>query len=137
AQYAQDPRMQIKPRKLGVITPIDPANTAVLNEFKSKVAGCGGGVAATYQYVQDIDRAQEQRKAGLKKMEDAGVTTLTCICDGIAPYFMILTENEDNYYPENILPGTGGMDFDAVGRLYAIGTGWDNAFGISTLPVLE
>jgi hypothetical protein len=129
--------MTLRTRKLGVITPIDPANTVVLNEFKGMVRNCGGGVRAVYQYAQDIDRAQEQRKAGISKMKAAGVSTLMCICDGIAPYFMVVTEDEDRYWPENIVPGTGGMDFDAVGRLYNGSTTWGRALGISTLPVLE
>jgi hypothetical protein len=137
AQFAQDPLMQQETRVLGVITPDDPANQRVLQEFQGMVKGCGGGVKATYSYQQDIDRANEQRKAGLKRMRDAGVTTMMCICDGIAPYFMVVTQNEDAYFPENIVPGSGGMDFDAVGRLYSVGTGWENAFGVSTLPVLE
>lgn len=124
-------------RVLGIITQDDEANTAVLNEIRDKVKDCGGGVKAVYQYAQDIDRAQEQRKAGLAKMREAGVTFLTCICDAIAPYFMIITEDEDQYWPENFLTGTGYMDHDFVGRLYDVSTTWNRAWGISTLPVLE
>ncbi len=124
-------------RVLGIITQDDPANTEVLNEIKERVKDCGGGVKAVYQYAQDIDRAQEQRKAGLAKMREAGVTFLTCVCDAIAPYFMIITEDEDQYWPENFVAGTGYMDHDFVGRLYDVSTTWNRAWGISTLPVLE
>jgi hypothetical protein len=135
-KFSQDPLMNGKPRKLGIITPDDPANQKVLAEFSQKVAGCNGGVVASYSYQQDIDRAQEQRKAGIAKLKSAGATVVMCICDSIAPYFMIVTEDEEQYYPENIVPGTGGMDFDLVGRLYSKGRGWQSAIGLSSLGVL-
>jgi hypothetical protein len=135
-KFSQGPQMNGQPRKLGVITPDDPANQRVLAEFSQKVAGCGGGVVASYSYQQDIDRAQEQRKAGIAKLKSAGSTVVMCICDSIAPYFMIVTEDEEQYYPENIVPGTGGMDFDHVGRLYSKGRGWQSAIGLSSLGVL-
>ncbi len=134
--YSQDPLMNGKTRKLGIITPDDPANQKVLAEFSQKVAGCNGGVVASYSYQQDIDRAQEQRKAGIAKLKSAGATVIMCICDSIAPYFMIITEDEEQYYPENIVPGTGGMDFDLVGRLYSKGRGWQSAIGLSSFGAL-
>lgn len=124
-------------RVLGIIIQDDPVNTEVLNEIKERVAGCGGGVKAVYQYAQDIDRAQEQRKAAVAKMREAGVTFITYLGDAIAPYFVIITEDEDRYWPENFVAGTGYMDHDYVGRLYDVSTTWNRAWGISTLPVLE
>jgi hypothetical protein len=134
-EFSQDPLMNGKDRRLGVITPDDPANQRVLAEFTNKVKGCGSGVVSTYSYQQDIDRAQEQRKAGIAKLKAANVTTLMCICDSIAPYFMIITQDEEQWYPENIVPGTGGMDFDLVGRLYSKGRGWQSAIGLSSMGI--
>jgi hypothetical protein len=134
AQYAGDPIMQQQERRLGVITPDDPANMRVFQEFEEMVADCGSGVAASYHYAQDIDRANEQRNAGVDRMIDNDVTTIICICDGIAPYFLVITCDEKNYHPEHIVPATGGMDFDPVGRLYNASTQWDRAFGLSVLP---
>lgn len=133
AKYAGDPTMATKPRRLGIISPNTNANRDVVNELKGMVANCGGGVVSEFYYDQDIDRANEQRKAGVAKMRGDGVTTIACICDGIAPYFLVITCDEDRYYPEHILAGTGEMDSDAIGRLYQKSTQMDSFFGISSL----
>jgi len=137
AKYAGDPQMQLQTRRLGVITPDDDANRRVAAEFRQMVKDCGGGVRAEYFYAQDIDRANEQRKAAGARMREAKVTTVLCICDGIAPYFLVITADEDRYYPEHLLPGTGAMDSDAIGRLYQKSTQMDQFFGLSTLATLE
>lgn len=134
AVQAGDPLMQRQERRLGIITPDDPANVQVLNELKAMVRGCGSGVVAEFQYAQDIDRANEQRNAGIDRMQEHGVTTISCICDGIAPHFMVITAEERQYRPEYILAGTGLMDHDAYGRIYgSAGTQWQQAWGLSSL----
>jgi len=142
AQYAGDPQLQVKTRRLGVISPDDDANRRVVDEFKKLVASCGGGVKADYFYAQDIDRANEQRKAAVARMQAADVTTVVCMCGGIASYFLVITCDEDRFYPEHLLPGTGGgvslgMDSDAIGRLYQKSTQMDQFWGVSGLPNSE
>ncbi len=134
AVQAGDPRLTLQERRLGIITPDDPANVQVLNELKQMVRNCGSGVVAEYQYAQDIDRANEQRNAGIDRMQENNVTTISCICDGIAPHFMVITSEERQYRPEYILAGSGLMDHDAFGRIYgSAGTQWQQAWGLSML----
>jgi hypothetical protein len=46
------------------------------------------------------------------------VTTVVCMCDPIAPVFLTGGLTSNSYFPENLLPGLGLLDFDKLGRLY-------------------
>ena len=156
AQWAgtQNPADQLngKPRVLGVISTNDPENMKEEREFADLVASkCGAQVQHTYFYAQDITTAEQQRAAGVSAMRAAPEsTTVVCLCDPVAPAFLFEEEQQENYYPENVIAGTQGIDTDPIGQSFgpganngpslacptpAQGCEFDGVVGVATQPV--
>jgi len=140
---------QDKPRQLGVIATNDPENqNAVEIDLKRELAACGQSYGnRKYFYEQDISTADQQRRAGVLAMRgdavnpDDDATSVMCFCDLVAPAFLYQEEDTQQYYPENIVTGTGFMDADAASQAY-IGTvgcpqggrcAFDGAFGFKSV----
>lgn len=119
-------------RKLGILTQETEFNVAAANHVRQQVADCSGEKVQLVTYESDIERAQEQSNANAAAMIDAGVTTVTCMCDPIAPIFQTNTYTTQGYFPEHLVAGMGFMDNDNLARLYDQQQ-WDNAFGLSHL----
>ena len=155
AQWAgsQNPadKLNGKPRVVGVISTNDPENKREEAEFDQFLGqGCGVHVAHTYFYAQDITTAEQQRAAGVSAMRQAPEsTTVVCLCDPVAPAFLFEEEQQENYYPENVIGGTQGIDTDAIGQSFGpsggqpslacptppAGCEFDGVIGIATQPV--
>ena len=156
AQWAgtQNPADQLngKPRVIGVISTNDPENKREEAEFDQFLSqGCGIHVAHTYFYAQDITTAEQQRAAGVSAMRQSPEsTTVVCLCDPVAPAFLFEEEQQENYYPENVIGGTQGIDTDPIGQSFGPGAGgqpslacptpargceFDGVVGIATQPV--
>ena len=120
AIYAGDPEIQARTRVLGVISTNDPENKKTITEdLKAALSECGASYAHEYYYAQDITTADQQRRAGVAKMQEPPEsTTVLCYCDLVAPAFLYQTEEENRYYPENIIAGSGFMDSDKAARAY-------------------
>lgn len=149
-QFAGNPRppgqsLNGKERILGVIGTADPENSAAVNaHLKPELAKCGAKVHHEYYYSQNIETADQQRKAAVAKMrENPEATVVLCICDLVAPTFLYQTEQDENYYPENVLSGSGLMDLDKSGQSYygrvacplQQNCAFENAFGLAQWPV--
>jgi hypothetical protein len=117
-------------RKMGIITPETEANIAAANRVRELVAECDGQEVPLATYESNIERAQEQSTARTALMINENVTTVVCMCDPISPIFTTAAFTSQQYYPEHLLAGMIGMDFDQVGRLYEPSQ-WQHAFGIS------
>ncbi len=135
-----------KTRVLGVISTDDPENVNTIKQvLKPELAKCGATVAHEFYYAQDIARAEEQRRLGNQKMrENPESTTIMCFCDAVAPVFLYRTAQEQAYFPEQIIVGTGGNDSDAVGQSYDTGSTlcpdchqYENAFGLRSIGALQ
>ncbi|HUQ40594.1 MAG TPA: hypothetical protein VM030_10610 [Acidimicrobiales bacterium] len=111
-----------KPRLLGVIATNDPENQGAVTELAGFLKeDCKVDINATYFYAQDITTAETQRVAGVTAMRrgKAGEsTTVLCFCDEVAPQFLFEEEQQQNYYPENVIIGSQSMDLDRVGQSY-------------------
>jgi hypothetical protein len=148
AEYAgADPNptedLRNKPRVLGVISTDDPENKLAIDELKGHLAKCGVRIAAEYYYAQDITTADQQRRAAVSKMINAGVTTIMCFCDLVAPIFLYNTCEEQRYYPEHVMVATGYMDTDRAAQAYdhtlppdnvTPAHQFENAFGLAQNP---
>ena len=123
------------PRRLGIIIP-DNGNGAIVpnGQLVQRLVGeCSGqGDVPLITYSSDINRAAEQTRATVAGLIDAKVTTVVCMCDPIAPVFLTQGMTQNNYFPENLLPGMGLLDYDVLGRLYDPAQ-WAHAFGPSQL----
>ena len=134
-----------KPRVLGIITPNPPDNRDVVNnvlvpELRRQ---CGENVTHFYFYDQNINTAAQHVAAGIAAMDTPNnpATDVLCICDVVAPAFLYEGEQDNNYYPENVLADVQGMGYDLDGQSYgpssqlacpnpSKGCEFDNAFGL-------
>jgi hypothetical protein len=78
-------------------------------------------------------------------------TTVLCLCDLVAPQFLYEEEQQENYWPENVIAGSGFMDRDKTGQSYEDDAGssslacptpsqgceYDVAFGLSQISAQE
>lgn len=138
-----------RPRELGVISTNDPDNQNTVEEilYKELEKRCGEKVTHEYFYEQDINTAATQVQAGIAAMDtrDNPATTVLCLCDSVAPAFVYQGEQNNNYYPENVIGDVQNMGYDNVAQGYGSpsgnpslgcprpGTGcpYDNALGIA------
>jgi hypothetical protein len=137
-----------KPRVLGVISTNDPDNQntvekTLYGELARRCHDDAGVRAHHYYYAQDINTASQQTKAGIDAMDTTSnpATTVLCICDQVAPDFLYQGENQNNYWPENVIGDVQGMGQDVSAQGYegslacpgnASGScNYDNAIGLA------
>lgn len=144
-----------KTRQLGVIATNDPQNQNTVEvDLKAEISKCGQSYGnRKYFYAQDISTADQQRRAGVLAMRGDAVnpnddaTSVMCFCDLVAPAFLYQEEDTQQYYPENIVTGTGFMDTDAASQAYIgsvgcpqgkdSGCAFDGAFGFRSIDKEE
>ena len=107
-----------QPRRVGITVPDTPANMPVGQYLKSLIDRCDKNKAVVYGYDADIQRSTEQASAITARMIDDRITTVVMVADPIAPIFRTNNMTRNNYFPEILLPGSGLLDYDKIGRLY-------------------
>ena len=128
----------IPKRKFGIAFPAtngDPAYTQSADLFVKLITGgvCNvGNEVKEYPYQSDIGTATQQSNTTAGQEKADGITTIICMCDPIAPVFGTQAQANNNYHPEQLMIGTGLLDYDVLGRLYDPRT-WKYAFGLSDL----
>ena len=140
-RYAGPDVMGVNPplRKAGVSFPAtdgDPTYKIGVDIFARLITGgmCGSSKDAPLlrPYNSDITTAQQQSQTSATAYKRAGVTTVICFCDPIAPVFQTAAMDQQGYHPEHLIAGVGLIDYDVLGRLYSP-TQWNHAFGLSEL----
>jgi len=127
-------------RRVGIIYPKtygDPVTEDSANIFIKLVgqSSCAGGEKVNgYPYESDINKAQQQSTTTVSSLKQDGITTVVCFCDPIAPVFLTTTMDQQGYHPEELMSGTGLIDYDVLGRLYNPNV-WKYAFGLSHLAL--
>ena len=140
-----------QPRRLGILSTNDPDNENTVKKVLVPELNrlCGEQVNHFYFYAQDINTAAQQVAAGIAAMDTPQnpANIVLCLCDPVAPAFVFSGEQNNNYYPENVIASDQGMDVDPVGQSYeqnpdgsaslgcptpARGCEYDVAFGLST-----
>lgn len=123
-------------RRLGISVPDVDANLRTARLLSDLVQKCDKGAQPPIikPYQSNIETASQQADATAAAYIDAGVTTIVCLCDPIAPAFGSRSYTKNDYYPEHLLGGIGLLDFDKLGRLYEPSQ-WTHAFGPSHLQV--
>ena len=130
AVHAGDPVYQSSPRKFGVIFQDATDNGPYL--AKRMKEQCGKEPAKMLSYPADIGNAVAISTNAVTQMQQEGITTVTCICDVIAPVFFTGQATKQGWFPEWIHNGYFVTDANAAGRLYEPNQ-WGNSFGVSTL----
>src|SRR4051812_12575509 len=125
-------------RKVAILFPAtngDPTSKIGADEFVKQVTGgqCNspGGVKE-YAYQSDITTAESQSNTIVGQLIADKTTTVVCLCDPIAPVFLTNTMDGNRYHPEQLMTGSGLIDYDALAQLYNTKV-WDHAFGLSEL----
>lgn len=139
ASRAGDPALQGRTRKLAIVTPEYPFYVSAAKFLSAQVSGgqCGTGndVPKIYQYTQsDLAKAQEQMTLIATQIKQDQVTTVTCLCDLLAPVYLTSELDNQRWFPEHLLALQEGADHDYPARLYSTKQ-WDNAFGPSPRPM--
>jgi len=106
------------PRRVGIVTPDLEANILAAERVKSLIAACDATEPVVVGYDPDPTRGAQQAGANTTAFIDAQVTTVICMCDPIAPVFRTNNMTRNAYFPEFLLPGSGLLDYDKLGRLY-------------------
>ena len=133
ATLAGDPRKRTTKRKVGIITQDYEATRKNAQDFLRLVSGemCGSPadtLTPPFYTPSDITKASEIAPAAMEKMDTNGVTSVVMMTDPIGPRFFTTAATGRQYYPENLLAGSGLIDYDVLGRLYDPPQ-WRNAFG--------
>ena len=118
------------PRRYGIITPDTPSDVANASALRSLIGECESQPPAVFTYELDLERGLEQATAVVAGLISEGVTTVTCICDPVAPQFLVDEASTQNWHPEHLLLGRFAIDTDPIGRIYDQEQ-WSRAFGPS------
>jgi hypothetical protein len=114
-----------QPRVLGVISTNDPDNQKTVEEvlYKELEKRCGETITHKYFYEQNINTAATQVAAGIAAMDTPTnpATVVVCLCDSVAPQFVYKGEQDNEYYPENVLADVQNMGNDNFGQTYRQG----------------
>ena len=114
-------------RVLGMLSTNDPDNQDTVKNFLVPLLRdkCGENVDHFYFYAQDINTAAQQTAAAIAAMNTPTnpATVVLCLCDQGAPSFLYGGEQQNNYWPENIIATNQNMDLDTVGQSYGPGDG--------------
>ena len=125
-------------RKVAILYPAtngDPTFRIGADEFIKQLTGgmCNspGGVTK-FEYQSDITTAEQQSNSTVAGLISDHITTVVCYCDPIAPVFLTNTMDANHYHPEQLMTGSGLIDYDALAQLYNTNV-WNHAFGLSEL----
>jgi hypothetical protein len=120
-------------RRVGISVPAIEANVSTAQHLASIISKCDPGYDPVIStYISDIQIAEQQSQATTQKYISSKVTTVICLCDPIAPVFGTKGFTQAGYFPEILMPGTGLLDYDKLGRLYNPAQ-MEHAFGPSHL----
>ncbi len=128
------PDINGQPRRIGIIHPNDSVNLDNARGLAAMLAKSGWAVVGDAGYASDINTATQQATNIAQQMRTAGVTSVICVCDPIAPYFIYEAFTAQQYFPEHIQSGYSYQDLDEVVRFYDRRQ-VEHSFGVSMLPV--
>lgn len=132
AAFAGDDELRGQNRKLGVIvSESSQAGTSLRGKIEE---GCGSEVARIVEYGGDMSSVVLQSTNLIVQLRDAGVTTVTCLCDVVSPIFFTGAATSQEWFPEWLHNGLSAIDSRTAGRLYDQEQ-WANSFGPSALGV--
>ncbi len=110
------------PRVLGIIGTNDPENILMRQQVDRVLRRCGSKVTHTYDASNDISTAAAQKTAAVAAMRTApAATTVLCLCNPVGATYVYQQEQQDSYYPENVIAGTVYIDNDDSGQSFMTG----------------
>lgn len=137
ARYGGDvsaPQVNGAERRYGIVFPTTPETETAADDLRRRLAAVGVETSAMIGYAADINQAATSAQNVVTQLTSAGITTVLCVCDPIAPIFFTGAATKQGYYPEWFMTGYYLQDLMSLARLYDQ-TQWAHSFGISTLAV--
>lgn len=135
AVLAGDGALRGQQRRLGITVQDTPGSVEKGTELARLISGetCDGPDPVVVTHSADSGQAAQQAAAAVVRFKEAGVTTVVALDSG---FTILLTPamDQQRYYPEHLIAGTNGIDYDVLGRLNSP-TQWRNAFGLSERPM--
>ena len=130
ASFAGSPVYQQQTRKLGVIF-LDNGRNGLGDRLSQELhRTCGIKPALLQGYSPDVSTSSQQSTTIVAAMRDAGITTVTCLCDPIFPAYFTKAATSQGWLPEWIHNGLFGTDLVLFSRLYDQQQ-WSHSFGVS------
>jgi hypothetical protein len=130
AEHAGDPAMREQERVQATVLPENPVYQQCLAAAERFAQDAGFEPPLAISYTLDIGTMSNQAANVVARLQNEGVTTVTCSCDPVMLVFLTSRAREQGYHPEWIITGTGYSDQDVVGQLMDQQE-WSRAFGIS------
>ncbi len=135
ARYAGSDDLRAKIRKVAISHPDAEVNKGPADELARIIKGCGTQVVDA-PYSSNTATAASQANTTVARLKAEGVTSVLYFSDPLSPAFTSKAATGQDYYPENVLVGSGLVDYDILARLYDPQQ-WKNAFGPSDLRDYE
>ena len=133
ARFAGDASLRAKVRKVSVIYPDSAQTTPSAQRLMNIIKQCAGKNAVyDGKYSSDTSTAAQQATTNTANTKAAGVTTVLWFSDPIAPAYGTKAQSSQRWHPEEVLAGSGLVDYDALAQAYDQGE-WAHAFGPSDL----
>lgn len=124
--------LQSQQRKVAVVYADTAVTTPSAKKLEAIIKGCDRNGVVDSPYSSDTTTASSQSTTQVSKNKNAGVTTYLWFCDVIAPAYGTKAQAAQNYFPEQVLAGSGLLDYDALAQTYDASE-WAHAFGPSDL----
>ena len=116
------------PRRVGIFYPDRDTDRKVAETMASLIGGCDQTSPVIVGYSPDLNEAGQNADGYIQRLIAEDVTTVICFCDPVIPIYLFRAMTRLGYFPENLLSGTGLLDYDKLGRLYDQQQ-WVHAFG--------
>jgi hypothetical protein len=132
AEFAGDAAMKKKKRVFGrIYLEVGPDVPYLKKQFDQEMAKYGAKFAVSVPYTDPVTlpTVVSEKVAALKK---AGVTTVVCVCDPLAPATFTKEATAQNWFPEWVISGSNAIDSTVFARTYDQKQ-WAHAFGPSSL----
>ena len=140
AQFAGAPDpgttdLRPKTRRAAILVENYPAIEGSAEHLASVINSCAPNGVEVIPYSSDTTTSTEQSTTIVNKMQNDGITTVLWFSDPIAPVYGLAAMQSQKYYPEQVLVGSGLLDYDVFGQLYqqSAPREWIHAFGPSDL----
>jgi hypothetical protein len=132
AQFAGDEEMRDDERVFGrFYLEVGPDVDYLVDQFDEAMAAEGTEFAVSVPYAEPITLASFAPQK-IAEMREAGVTTVVCMCDPLAPADFTEEATRQGWFPEWIVTGSNVIDTTVFARTYDQEQ-WSHAFGPSSL----
>ena len=132
AKFSGERDLKLLTRKAAIIFPDVDVNRQSAQHLDDIINRCQPGGAGLYPYSPDTTTAAEQATTNVNKEKAAGITTLLWFSDPIAPIYGTKQQTSQQWFPENVIVGSGLLDYAPLAQLYDQHQ-WAHAFGPSDL----